>query len=148
MSTAEDFDIYEDTGERQDRLFPKAEPTGAQQQSVAQVSTDVVRHLPAELKAIPNFLLWAMVQVSGKLTKKPLQIDGTAASSTNPATWASYQDVCRAQPKLSSTAGIGLALGKIRLRLHVRRYGWCTESDHRGNGAVGVGIHRRTSHLL
>jgi AAA domain-containing protein/primase/DNA polymerase family protein len=111
-NTARDFDIYEDTGERQDRLFPKAASTGSQQQSVAQASTDVVRHLPEELKKIPNFLLWAMVQVSGKLTKKPLQIDGTAASSTNPATWASYEDVCRAQPTLSSTEGIGFALGK------------------------------------
>jgi hypothetical protein len=99
----EDTDAFDDV--------PEAEPDKSQQNGT-EPSTDPMPNFPEELKKLPNFLLWKMLPVGGKLTKKPLQIDGSSASSTNPATWTNYANICRAAAAISEQAGIGLALGK------------------------------------
>jgi putative DNA primase/helicase len=52
--------------------------------------------LLAELKALPNWLLWKLEERrDGESTKVPYSTKGTLASSTNRRTWASYAAVSR-----------------------------------------------------
>lgn len=50
-------------------------------------------NIPAELKAHRQWVLWRREERMGKMTKVPHAITGGRASSTNPATWASYDEV-------------------------------------------------------
>ena len=72
--------------------------------------------IPQELKDIPRWVMWKLVQRSKPngekvWTKMPMTVDGTAASSTNAATWTSYDDVCDALIMGDGFDGIGLVLG-------------------------------------
>ena len=72
--------------------------------------------IPQELKDIPRWVMWKLVQRSKPngekvWTKMPMTVDNTAASSTNAATWASYDDVCDALIMGDGFDGIGLVLG-------------------------------------
>jgi hypothetical protein len=86
---------------------------------------DPVPFFPAELKREANFMRWNLEPgEGGRLTKKPYPAkDYSAAvaaerwaSSTNAATWASFDEVCRSLretgTEISSTLGIGFALGQ------------------------------------
>jgi hypothetical protein len=63
--------------------------------------------IPESLKSIPRWVLWGYVQKGEKWTKVPFQLNGRAASSTDPATWSSYDDTIRAYKELSGFAGVG-----------------------------------------
>lgn len=58
-------------------------------------------NLPVELRKRPQ---WAIAAPD----KRPLAIDGCAASSTDPSTWGSFEDVCNAASELG--LGIGYML--------------------------------------
>ena len=49
--------------------------------------------IPLELQAIPRWVMWSLVNRNGTDAKIPFTINGTAASSTNPDKWASFDDV-------------------------------------------------------
>ncbi|MBE7461911.1 MAG: hypothetical protein HS116_00330 [Planctomycetes bacterium] len=54
-------------------------------------------HLPASLKAIPQWVCWRHEPVKGRQTKVPYAPNGSGkASSTDPATWATFEAACDA----------------------------------------------------
>ena len=52
------------------------------------------KNIPVELKKIPRWLLWRYVEMgegeTKRLSKMPLQVNGSAASSTNPKHWVDF----------------------------------------------------------
>ncbi|GAB3292959.1 DNA primase [Pseudoclavibacter terrae] len=57
---------------------------------------------PGVMLAEDRWIRWELTPRGGKLTKLPLRLDGSLASSTDPASWSSYRDAT------ASTAGDGL----------------------------------------
>ena len=53
--------------------------------------------LPAELVKRDRWVLWKPVRRAGRYTKMPVQVDGSPASSTDPATWVAHSKVARAE---------------------------------------------------
>ena len=50
-------------------------------------------HIPQDLTIVPQWVDWTYhLTNKGKWTKVPRQPDGTSASSTDPSTWASFED--------------------------------------------------------
>jgi archaellum biogenesis ATPase FlaH len=64
--------------------------------------------IPATLKVSPRFVLWKYEDRDGKPTKVPYQTNGKRASSTNKATWTTFDDVITA---VTGYDGIGIMLG-------------------------------------
>lgn len=72
--------------------------------------------IPSELKSIDRWVMWKLVQrtkPSGEKVwaKMPMTVEGKPASSTDPKTWTSYDDVCDALILGDGFDGIGLVLG-------------------------------------
>lgn len=70
--------------------------------------------IPATLKAIPRWVLWRYVQRTKPdntrvWAKLPMTTEGRAASSTDPATWASYDDAADAL-MFGDFDGLGLVI--------------------------------------
>lgn len=55
--------------------------------------TPVWEAIPDPLTCIHQWVNWRYALASGKWTKVPYQPDGSAASSTDPATWSSFEYV-------------------------------------------------------
>ena len=55
--------------------------------------------IPTELRDLPQWVLWKSVTRDGTPTKMPITVDGSPASSTDWATWGTFDDVCRALPQ-------------------------------------------------
>jgi hypothetical protein len=66
--------------------------------------------IPAELRAIPRWLLWRYVKREGKRTKPPFQANGRKASVTDPATWTTYEEAREALSNGGGYEGLGLVL--------------------------------------
>lgn len=63
--------------------------------------------LPEELRKIPQWVLWKLIQVPGKKpTKIPYQVNGNKASTTNSSTLNTFESVCQAH-ETGSYSGIG-----------------------------------------
>src|ERR1700735_4637216 len=52
--------------------------------------------MPPELKSRKNWLMWAPVWSGKKWTKRPIQISGYGASTTNSKHWSSFDDAKQA----------------------------------------------------
>ena len=52
--------------------------------------------MPPELKLLKNWVLWAAVWNGSKWNKRPIQVSGYWASSTNSKHWSSFDDVRKA----------------------------------------------------
>ena len=52
--------------------------------------------MPPELTQRPNWVLWAPIWKGSKWTKRPIQVSGFGASTTNPKHWSSFDDVKQA----------------------------------------------------
>jgi len=65
-------------------------------------------NMPAELKQRANWLLWVALWVGLKWTKRPIQLSGFGASTTNPGHWSSFEDVRRAYERAAEQGGIVL----------------------------------------
>jgi hypothetical protein len=65
--------------------------------------------IPAELKAIPQWVVWNLVEREGqKATKVPIQaLNGFKASVTDPSHWCSYDD---ALANVTKASGLGFVL--------------------------------------
>jgi putative DNA primase/helicase len=90
--------------------------------------------IPAELRALGCVLWRAESRGQGKPTKVPYCVaDPTRrASSTDPSTWAPFDDACEAYAALSDVAGIGVVL---TIAAGVS----CIDLDRvRAGGALGV----------
>lgn len=70
-----------------------------------------LQSIPDELRAINRWVMWQLVQRKGRWTKMPKTINGAAASSTDPSTWSTFDDVCDALLMGDGFDGIGLVLG-------------------------------------
>lgn len=83
-------------------------------ESDAVVKVADLDHVPAELRAAPRWMLWKYEHKDGnsKPTKVPYQVRNPElrASSTEPATWASFEDATEALP-WTPHDGLGFALG-------------------------------------
>lgn len=66
-------------------------------------------NIPAELRALPRWVLWKSETRDGKPTKVPYQANGVKAESDNPATWKPLSAIF---PKISLYDGAGVMLGK------------------------------------
>lgn len=66
-------------------------------------------NIPAELCALPQWVVWREVVRDGKRTKPPYRINGQEASSTNPATWTTFEKALRASLRFD---GIGFVFTK------------------------------------
>jgi hypothetical protein len=64
----------------------------------------------AELARRPAWVCWRYGQRNGKATKVPITPAGSAASSTNPATWSSFEECWAAAFAEGRAAGIGRVL--------------------------------------
>lgn len=63
-------------------------------------------NIPKDLKELPNWVLWKLQKVNDRKTKVPYQVNGKTASSTNPDTWTSFDNVLQAYNK-GQYSGIG-----------------------------------------
>lgn len=61
--------------------------------------------VPGELKSLPQWVCWRYVERDGRKTKMPIQVDGRAASSTDPQTWNTFE-ACAA-------SGVGVGIGLV-----------------------------------
>src|SRR5437879_8766371 len=52
--------------------------------------------MPAELTQVPNWVLWVPIWNGSKWTKRPIQISGYGASTTNQKHWSPFEDVKQA----------------------------------------------------
>ena len=52
--------------------------------------------MPPELKQLKNWVLWVAVWNGSKWTKRPIQVSGYGASTTNPSHWSSFEDAKQA----------------------------------------------------
>ncbi len=50
-----------------------------------------LRNIPAELRALNQWVLWRYLERDGKMTKIPLTFTGHAASVIDPSTWCSFE---------------------------------------------------------
>ena len=55
--------------------------------------------MPDELKQLKNWVLWVPIWNGSKWTKRPIQISGFGASSTNPKHWSSFDDAKQAHER-------------------------------------------------
>ena len=73
--------------------------------------SDPLPLVPAIFKQTPNWLRWRLENVDGRDTKVPYQVNGSKASSTNPATWTDYRTAA-SEWTIDRTRGVGFALTK------------------------------------
>jgi hypothetical protein len=85
---------------------------------VDEILSEPYPHVPDELKALNNWVGWKLEERDGKPTKVPYARPGVMASSTDPTTWASFNDVCNIPP--TKEKGIGFVFD--------------------GNGIVGIDL--------
>ena len=75
----------------------------------------LLQNIPIELKKVPRWVMWSFVEVGSEDNKRwsklPLQTNGRAASSTNPATWTDFLSVESAY-KTGNFSGIGFVFSK------------------------------------
>ena len=70
--------------------------------------------VPAELKAQARWVCWRFVERDGRKTKMPVDAKtGKMASSTDPATWSTFDGAVRAATKLRCS-GVGFVFGPDR----------------------------------
>lgn len=61
--------------------------------------------LPSEMTSRARFVRWKLAMRRGKETKVPLTVDGRAASSTDSATWSTFND--------ATNSGVGKGFGFV-----------------------------------
>jgi hypothetical protein len=70
-------------------------------------TTLIMKNTPQGLRVLPQWLVWLKEEVKGRLTKVPYDAKtGRKASSTDPATWATF-DAALAACQADSFAGVG-----------------------------------------
>jgi primase-polymerase (primpol)-like protein len=100
--------------------------------------------IPAELKGIPNWILWRSEERMGKITKIPYRSTGSRASSTDPATWGAFgfiKSALEREPDLWS--GIGFVLQSPYVGID---FDHCINEDGQINSEVAKIIGRLDSY--
>lgn len=66
--------------------------------------------IPSALCTVPQWVTWRLEPRDGRATKVPYTTDGRRASSTDPATWATFESVLARFQSDKTLAGIGFVL--------------------------------------
>lgn len=53
----------------------------------------IFENIPSILTSMPNWVTWKYLLKKGEWTKPPMQTDGSFASSTDPSTWDTFDNV-------------------------------------------------------
>jgi putative DNA primase/helicase len=72
-----------------------------------EASNDPLPLVPSELKAKPNWVRWKLETIHGRPTKVPYQLNGNKASSTDSATWNTYEAIVNGAV-INETQGVGI----------------------------------------
>jgi putative DNA primase/helicase len=60
--------------------------------------------IPQDLRARPQWVCWKLEERGGKTTKVPYSPNGQHAKSSDPATWTTFEEACKAS---RDYAGVG-----------------------------------------
>jgi hypothetical protein len=97
--------------------------------------------MPPELKALKNWVLWAAVWNGTKWTKRPIQISGYGASSTEPRHWSSFDDAKQAYERAAVQGFIELReKGKPVQQVPVGGVGFVFDGQADAEGLVFAGV--------
>ena len=70
------------------------------------------RFFPKSMRTLPNWILWKLETVKDRKTKVPYTIYHRHASSTNPKTWSTFEEVARVFESSDEYDGIGFVITK------------------------------------
>jgi putative DNA primase/helicase len=97
--------------------------------------------MPAELKALKNWVLWCAVWNGSKWTKRPIQMSGYGASTTNPRHWSSFDDAKRAYERAVAQGYMELReRGKPTQQVAVGGVGFVFDGQPDADGLVYAGV--------
>ena len=97
--------------------------------------------MPSELKRLKNWVLWGAVWNGSKWTKRPIQVSGFGASTTNPNHWSSFNDVKQAYKHADQRGYIELReKGKPIQQIPVGGVGFVFDGQPDEDGLVFAGI--------
>jgi hypothetical protein len=97
--------------------------------------------MPPELSSVKNWLLWAPVWNGTKWTKRPLQISGYGASTTNPKHWSSFDDVKQAYERAVARGCMELReKGKPVQQVPIGGVGFVFDGQPDADGLVFAGV--------
>jgi putative DNA primase/helicase len=68
-------------------------------------------NIPAELRAVAQWVCWKLEMVDGRLTKVPYTVAGSKADSTKPQTWGTFES-CRAALRTNKFSGLGFVFAE------------------------------------
>jgi hypothetical protein len=97
-------------------------------------------NMPAELTHRANWLLWVALPVGSKWTKRPMQLSGFGASTTNPRHWSSFDDVRCAYERAAEQGGIVLRERTGTRFVPIGGVGFVFDNQQDANGLVLAGI--------
>jgi putative DNA primase/helicase len=97
-------------------------------------------NMPAELRQRANWLLWVALWVGLKWTKRPIQLSGFGASTTNPDHWSSFEDVRRAYERGAEQGGILLRERTCNAFVPIGGVGFVFDNQPDEHGLVLAGI--------
>jgi hypothetical protein len=97
--------------------------------------------MPLELKLLKNWVAWAGVWKGSKWTKRPIQVSGLGASTTNPNHWSSFDEAKQAYERAVKLGYIELReKGKPVQRVPVGGVGFVFDSQPDADGLVFAGV--------
>jgi putative DNA primase/helicase len=118
--------------------------------STADVATDVPAHpkfiqpnfdrMPAEMKVLKNWLMWAPVWNGKKWTKRPIQISGYGASTTNSKHWSSFDDAKQAYECAVARGYMELREKGAPVQVPVGGVGFVFDGQPDADGLVFAGV--------
>lgn len=80
--------------------IPRRDPQGDRALPIADA-------IPPELKDVPHWVTWQLKRRDGRDTKIPYSRDGKPASSTDPATWTTFNEAWSALERNTAFSGVG-----------------------------------------
>src|ERR1022692_3691795 len=97
--------------------------------------------MPPELKLLKNWVLWGAIWNGSKWTKRPIQVSGFGASTTNPKHWSSFDDVKQAYERAVQRGYIELRKkGKPIQQTPVGGVGFVFDGQPDKDGFVFAGV--------
>lgn len=97
--------------------------------------------MPAELKSLEKWVLWGSIWNGSKWTKRPIQISGYGASSTNPKHWSSFDKAKRAYERAVAQGYMELReRGKQVQHVAVGGVGFVFDGQPDPDGLVYAGV--------
>src|SRR5579871_3222695 len=97
--------------------------------------------MPPELKIQKNWVLWVAIWSGSKWTKRPIQISGYGASTTNPKHWSSFDDVKKAFEYATARGFVELReKGKPAQQVRVGGVGYVFDGQPDAQGFVFAGV--------